>query len=193
MKLILSYLHSWFYQATFTFRRPSFERGNPITTWCDPYNDIHGKEINTRRSQQWLYGRFSFSIRPDHILPGRGNICPWLLQLDMDKVQEIDVVEFMLGRMYFSIYHNDRSSEYFDLIHRPVYKRFQTRLSMAAKWIKKCRIYTVEWTPNRVKWFIDGIPVAVSYVYIPVQPMYVVVTGLERGRFYIAEHNNITQ
>jgi len=107
----------------------------------------------------------------------------------MDKVQEIDVVEFMKGRMYFSIYHNEGSSSYFDQLGRPVYKRFQTRLSMPMKWIKTSRIYTVEWTPGRVKWYIDGVPVAVSWVYVPVQPMYAVVTGLERGKFYGGEYS----
>lgn len=135
---------------------------------------------------RYLYGRFSHAIKPTFI--GKPKVESfWMLELGKGKVQEIDVVEFMSPKgkrgVYFSIYNNEMSNRYYvsDTDKTIIYRRFQTR--MRSKFIcdylssKKIN-YSIKWRKNYVVWYIDDYPVAISFVYIPVQPMYLILSNI---------------
>jgi hypothetical protein len=193
---LLSQIHSFWYRLTFSLRNKKqpyemLSEGRIIRSWCPRHSGIHGDEINTRGKELFRYGTFHFLLKAKAIFNSHGNICPWLLQLDQGKVQEIDVVEFMHGKMYFTTWVNEKSSNYFKLLKHelsPDLKEFKTKYKRRQAWIKQTHTWSVDLRPNRIKWYIDGAPIAVSYVNIPTQEMYAVVTGLEKGIFLRANY-----
>jgi hypothetical protein len=144
------------------------------------FNGVDWDKVGGR----YLYGKFSHAIKAEFGVKKT----MWLLELDHGKVQEIDVVEFLKSDngkrgVYFSIYNNELSNKYYADPEEtiPIYRRFQTR--MRSKFImnyletKKVN-YSIKWTKNYVMWYIDGLPVAVSFVYIPIQSMYIILSNI---------------
>jgi len=137
---------------------------------------------------RYLYGTFSHAIRAKWLGELSKNPCLWMYEGDHGKLQEIDVVEFMgdgdKRGCYFSIYNNEVSNKYYYNGDKSkiAYRRFQTR--MRSPWIMDYLVkhkvnYSVKWDKNKVVWYIGGLPVAISYVYIPSQPMYLILINLK--------------
>ena len=206
--LIPSYLHSFFLKKTWKYRRkkapPRFtvdvynEESDWNFSWNYVYTDEEGNKILGDKDHFYdeMNSRYqleispfinpiyvSATIAPSKITGGIGNLCPWLLQLDQNKVQEIDIVEFMHEKLYFSIYNNEESSAYFDSKGRPIYRRFQVKFKPPKDFnMKDFHTYSIVWHPNKVEWYLDYVKIAVSYRYIPSQHLYLVLTGLDKGK-----------
>lgn len=115
-----------------------------------------------------------------------GNLCMWLLQLEHNKVQEIDIFETMRSGkrqkrgLYFSIYNNEESNYYYDENGRPVFRRFQVKMRgyKIMDYLERHKIdYSVFWGRKKVVWYVAGIPVAISYVFIPTQKMWLIISS----------------
>ena len=145
--------------------------------WDDD-NDLHGITLSTYGIRSFTDGRMHFVVDPFKVDSGSRNVCPWLLNLENGVLNEIDVVEFMNNKMYFSIYWNNKSSEYFDADRKRLYKRFQVKLRRK---IKDIAVYSIDWNKDRVKWYINNKPVAICY-HLPItEELFLITSGLDRG------------
>jgi hypothetical protein len=197
-------------------KMPRWTHLNPFSGAEDPnwYSSYYFDTIHNMWDKiggRYLYGKFSHAVQADFNI----NKALWLLELDKNKLQEIDVMEFMqpnrniinwinekikqvnakfkwniselpnppVRGVYFSIYNNEVSNRYYidDDKSKPIYRRFQTR--MRSKYICDCLTYqkvnySIKWKKNYVMWYIEDMPVAISFVYIPTQPMFLILSNI---------------
>jgi hypothetical protein len=156
--------------------------------WYSTYYWDPNKYVWDKVGGRYLYGTFSHSFKAKWLGELSKNPCLWMLEMDHGKLQELDIVEFMgegdKRGCYFSIYNNEVSNRYYydGDKSRIAYRRFQTR--MRSPWIMDYLAghkvsYSVKWDKNKVVWYIGGLPVAISFVYVPSQPMYIILNNLK--------------
>jgi beta-glucanase (GH16 family) len=192
---ILSELLQWYFKIHWRFglKESDYDITKNGAKWTDvnPFSGAPTKgELNTFYNDELCsHGEYSNSMIVSFKTENKNPVF-WLLQLQMNKLQEIDVFETMVPNgvpgIYFSIYNNEESSDYYRISptgeNIPIYDRFQTRMrgiAMLAYLTTRKLEYKIKWTPEYVMWYIAGIPVAISFVYIPVQPMWLILNNLE--------------
>jgi len=192
---ILSELLQWNFKIRWRFglKESNYDITNNGAKWTDvnPFSGAPTKgELNTFYNDELYFrGEYKNSMMVSFKTENKNPVF-WLLQLQMQKLQEIDVFETMVpdGKpgIYFSIYNNEDSSDYYaytkDGEKIEVYDRFQTRMrgiSMLAYLTTRKLEYKVKWTQKYVMWYIAEIPVAICLVYVPVQPMWLILNNLE--------------
>lgn len=108
--------------------------------------------INTFQKRDFLYGRFEARIK----LPIGQGFWPafWMLPTDFDELQEYREIDIMenLGNDPFSIYgylHMKFNGE--DM------NSFGKKLSLNQISPDQFHVYSVEWTYEKIEWFVDGM------------------------------------
>ena len=193
LRYCLSYLVTWLYKATFYYSKTDIYtwRADYLFDYPEiwrggfPWSSKEETDININKTtyfkQSWTGGHLAFIVSP-LVTSNNSNVCPWLLNLDEGMLQEIDVVEFINDKMYFSLYWNDKDNHYWETDEegnkKVVYKRFQIQYKRK---IRETAVYAVKWDERKVKWYINGRPVAVCYHYPIVQQMYLALTQLHKG------------
>lgn len=122
--------------------------------------------MTTHQKFNQQYGRFEIRCR---IPQGKG-LWPafWLLPEPLSWPPEIDVLEF-IGQEPHRIAMTHHFKDETGKLH-----------SIGGNWIgpdfsKKFHVFAVEWTPERITWFVDGVPRFQSDESIPRAKMYLLV------------------
>lgn len=181
MKYLLSHIVSFWYRISRpiqpridAYGSPDIESWNYRFPWDE--EELHVGLKTTYLTRAFKDPFFHFEVMSWTPNDSTDNVCPWFLNLEDGMVQEIDVVEFMNGKAYFGVYWNDKSSEYFDEYGDLKCKKFQIKYRGVDE-----GLFSVTWNKKRVKWYMNGKPVAVCYHLPIVQPLYLVLSGLHKG------------
>ncbi len=119
----------------------------------------------------YLYGNFSFVI---NVSEGKG-LFPaiWLLPAENKALPEIDIFE-MIG---------SASDVFYGVVHY-INGSVQTRDFFKTKVEKKdTYLIELEWTKDRLRWFIDGECMLETSKFIPDEPMYLIVNQAVGGKW----------
>lgn len=115
-------------------------------------------EVNTRRS--WTYGRFEIKAK----FPKTQGILSafWATPLDGDWPPEIDIVE-MLGHepqtLYFTNHYGTAQN------HQMTNGNYR-----GADYSEDFHVYAMEWEPNVIRWYVDGVKRFESTNGVPSEP-----------------------
>jgi hypothetical protein len=113
--------------------------------------------INTGKSFRQQYGTFSAKIKLDD--PATKNAF-WLLG---DRIApHIDICRASRGKVWFDIFRSEKS---------------HAKTSLPGKYAKDFYIYTLEWTPDKLVWKVNGEEVFVQTGNVPQEPMYLSLAG----------------
>ena len=119
----------------------------------------------------YLYGNFSFVI---NVSEGKG-LFPaiWLLPAENKALPEIDIFE-MIG---------SASDVFYGVVHY-INGSVQTRDFFKTKVENKdTYLIELEWTKDRLRWFIDGECMLETSKFIPDEPMYLIVNQAVGGKW----------
>ncbi len=114
-------------------------------------------QINTGASFRQKYGIFSAKIKLDN--PSAKNAF-WLLGDTMTP--HIDICRTGKGKVWFDIFRSEKSS---------------ARSSLPGKYSGGFYIYTLEWTPDKLVWKVNGEEVFRQTGNVPQEPMYISLAG----------------
>lgn len=132
------------------------------------FTDYTSARLLTKDKHEWTYGRFEARIK----LPeGAGGLWPafWMLGANIDEVGwpdcgEIDIMEYV-SRL---------PNEIYGTIHGPGYSgglSFGDTYDFGGPAVGDFHVYAVEWEPEIIRWYIDGI------LYHTAEPEDIVGTG----------------
>jgi len=142
------------------------------------------------------YGTYTGNFKVTFRQMNSDNTAFWMLDMEHHVVNEIDIFETMTvnGKrgIYFSIYHTSKddlgyaTKEVKKLFKNEtktlrLYNRFQTRLrnDRLMDYLSSHEVdYSVTWKRNYVLWRVGGIPIAISFSYIPRQMLHLVISNL---------------
>ncbi|MBM3420471.1 MAG: glycoside hydrolase family 16 protein [Bacteroidetes bacterium] len=114
-------------------------------------------QINTAKSFRQKYGTFSAKIKLDN--PSARSAF-WLLGDTMTP--HIDICRTGKGKVWFDIFRSEKSA---------------AKASIPGKFAGEFYIYTLEWTPDKLVWKVNGEEAFVQTGNIPQEPMYISVAG----------------
>ncbi|MFO7574819.1 MAG: family 16 glycosylhydrolase [Bacteroidales bacterium] len=114
-------------------------------------------QINTGNSFRQKYGIFSAKIKLDN--PAAKNAF-WLLGDTMTP--HIDICRTGKGKVWFDIFRSEKSS---------------AKASLPGKYAGNFYIYTLEWTPEKLVWKVNGEVVFSQAGNVPQEPMYISLAG----------------
>ncbi len=115
--------------------------------------------INTGSSFRTKYGKVEAKVK---LTSTRGVFHAFWLSGDI-KVPQIDVFKFYNKKILFSTWWSNNSKGINN----------DTLALNGSLFINKYLIYTIEWTPDKIVWFINGIEVKVQTENIPDELMYI--------------------
>lgn len=114
-------------------------------------------QINTGKSFRQQYGIFSAKIKLDNANTKNGF---WLLG---DTIApHIDVCRTGKGKIWFDIFRSEKS---------------EAKASLSSKYAGAFYIFTLEWTPDKLVWKVNGEEVFTQTGNIPKEPMYITLAG----------------
>lgn len=114
-------------------------------------------QINTGKSFRQKYGVFSAKIRLDN--PAARSAF-WLLGDSMTP--HIDICRTGKGKVWFDIFRSEKSA---------------AKTSLPGKYAGDFYIFTLEWTPEKLVWKVNGEEVFVQTGNVPQEPMYISIAG----------------
>ena len=135
---------------------------NGITMGAAPTPRIPNASSNPRRANSLLYGRYSVRYRADAI-PGFKTA--WLLWPDSGvwpRDGEVDFPEGDLAKIIYGAVHYDRNGA-------DAFEKLDSDQSVTS-W----HVATMEWSPGRVEFFLDGRSLGVS-TKAPTKPMHLIL------------------
>jgi len=135
------------------------ENGVPYVSAPQPR--LHGKGVSGGKGV--LYGRFSVRFCAD---PVHGYKTAWLLWPDSELWPddgEVDFPEGDLDRTIGGYAHYARPNRG----QKSIQDAFETKATY-----KKWHIATLEWTPGRIQFILDGKVIGTSRKYVPHKPMH---------------------
>lgn len=117
-------------------------------------NDYTSAKIETKSKGEWTYGRFEIKAK----LPEGKGMWPaiWMMPADKDKYGgwpvggEIDIMEFLghdPGKIYGTIHYGNPHT----------HSGGNYTLPDGQKFSDDFHIFSIEWAPGELKWFVDGI------------------------------------
>ncbi len=128
--------------------------------------------VDSRGKFSQAYGRFEIRAR----LPKGKGMWPahWLLPVDKTWPPELDIME-MLGhdtqRVLMTQHWRDND-------HKAVHRGYTYR---GADYSKDFHTFTLEWTENSLRWFIDGKQRYISKWNIPDHPFFIILNSAVGG------------
>jgi beta-glucanase (GH16 family) len=145
-------------------------------------NSVHNNNFTTYDRGLAEGDTERFMVRPGSIIHFNGilgnidgkNTAYWLLQQELGKYCEIDVVEYdgRLGKLFFTSYYNTKSKE------QDVSKKSQGKMKVKSSFLYRAHVWSVRWLKNSLTWYIDGIPVAYTRRNVPKDPMFLCVNNV---------------
>ncbi|MBE0676014.1 MAG: glycoside hydrolase family 16 protein, partial [Bacteroidales bacterium] len=114
-------------------------------------------QINTGKSFRQKYGIFTAKIRLDN--PAAKSAF-WLLGDTMTP--HIDICRTGKGKVWFDIFRSEKSP---------------AKASLPGKYAGSFYIFTLEWTPEKLVWKVNGEEVFAQTGNIPQEPMYISLAG----------------
>jgi hypothetical protein len=135
---------------------------NGITMGAAPMPKIPNTASNPPRANSLLYGRYSVRYRAD-ALPGFKTA--WLLWPDSGvwpRDGEVDYPEGDLAKIIYGAVHYDRNG-------RDAFEKLDSD-----QFVTTWHVATMEWTPGRVEFFLDGRSLGVSNK-APTVPMHLIL------------------
>jgi len=113
--------------------------------------------VNTGNSFRQKFGTFSAKIKLDNVSTKNAF---WLLG---DRITpHIDICRASKGKVVFDIFRSEKSV---------------AKDSISAKYANDFFIYTLEWTPDKLVWKVNGEVAFVQTGNIPQEPMYISLAG----------------
>lgn len=176
------------------------------------YNDAHDHDVKWKNNFPWggtgelhknIYTtyfkngqtvkhpcRLDFFMKLDHKDEDvKFSTCPWLLNLEKEAVQEIDLIETAkVGgkwKHYFSI-HSNPNGKY----HEDGYAVVQYKIPYLKELYEDFHLYSIKWYKNKVVWLIDDIVVATTRRRVPFQEMYPVITNINLDNLEFITYTN---
>jgi hypothetical protein len=135
---------------------------NGITMGAAPMPKISNASSNPARANSLLYGRYSVRYRAD-ALPGFKTA--WLLWPDSGvwpRDGEVDYPEGDLATIIYGAVHYERSG-------RDAFEKIDSD-----QFVTSWHVATMEWSPGRIEFFLDGRSLGVSYK-APSVPMHLIL------------------
>ncbi len=127
--------------------------------------------IETKGKFAQKYGRFEVRAK----LPATRGMWPahWLLPIDGSWPPEIDIME-MLG-------HKPRTV--FGSVHWGTFpaNRYYCQAYKGPDFSKDFHVFAVEWTPESIKWFVDGNKFSEVKKHVPDTPFYIILNTAVGG------------
>lgn len=114
-------------------------------------------QINTGYSFRQKYGVFSAKIKLDNT---NAKNAFWLLGDTM--APHIDICRTGKGKVWFDIFRSEKSA---------------AKTSLPGKYAGNFYIYTLEWTPDKLVWKVNGEVVFTQTGNVPQEPMYISLAG----------------
>ncbi|WP_427128989.1 glycoside hydrolase family 16 protein [Pseudarthrobacter sp. S9] len=136
---------------------------NGISMGAAPMPKIPNASANPARANSFLYGRYSVRYRADSLA---GFKTAWLLWPDSGvwpRDGEIDFPEGDLARIIYAAMHFPRSGA-------DAFEKFDSD-KFATSW----HVATLEWSPGRVEFFLDGASLGASTTSTPTTPMHFIL------------------
>jgi beta-glucanase (GH16 family) len=129
--------------------------------------------VDTKGKYFFLYGRVEVRARLPH---GQG-VWPacWLLPEDRSWPPEIDVME-LLGQDPTALHMTNYWGTVAD-------HRLNSGLYEGPDFSGAWHTYAMEWEPDRIRWYVDGIQEFVSTEGVPNKPMYLILNTALGGDF----------
>lgn len=149
-------------------------------TWTGPVNNPHhpdaslgtvtrdyvSAQVETKGKKSWLYGRFECRAKLS-CTNGMLNAI-WMCPKDNSWPPEIDIAE-VLGHAPWNLtvtnHYGTQENHEMKSFEHVSYDELTTEY----------HIYAIEWEPNEIRWYLDGILVFTSRQGVPSKPMYFIM------------------
>lgn len=136
---------------------------NGVSMGAAPRPKFPNKAENPRRDNSMLYGRYSVRFKADSL---KGYKLAWLLWPNSDEWPRDGEIDFPEGDLSESLHGavHFRSDDPAD------FKMFDSN-----KTFTKWHVGTMEWSPGKVEFFLDGRSIGVATKNIPKTPMHLIL------------------
>jgi len=127
--------------------------------------------VDTRGRMEAAFGRFEVRAR----LPGGQGIWPaiWLLPASGDWPPEMDIVE-LLGDQPRTVHMTVHWGEWPDV-------RSDSDLYTGPDFTSDFHVFRLDWLPEKLVWYVDGVPRFESSEFVPRIPMYLIINTAVGG------------
>jgi|GEM_PF-2750429 len=128
-------------------------------------------QVSTENKKLFKYGKIEIRAK----LPSGKGIFPafWLVPQSGRRYPEIDIVEY-LGKepgSIWNVFHYPTPGGHETCFYQVKGKRFDTRF----------HVYTIEWLPGSLKWFIDGAETFSVKNHVPDEKMFLIINTAVGG------------
>jgi len=136
---------------------------NGVSMGAAPTPKIPNSSSNPRRDNSFLYGRFSVRFKAD---PLRGFKTAWLLWPDSGIWPRDGELDYPEG---------DLSTKFYGAVHKMGNDPYATDIIYSDTTFTQWHVATMEWSPGKVEFFLDGRSLGAGTSKVPNIPMHYIL------------------